>query len=228
MDLGTLIRIEQQQEREPAKLVKVVNGVFQVHYFKTDKKIYHLSNQTDRAKVIYIEHPVRKNWILSENFAKPDYTTARFYRFRVELAPFESKDVAVAENLGMMDKYELATLSPKDLDVFVVGRYIDEPTRARLAKLIDLRMKINEINAKLASSENEIEEITKDQERFRENIEALAKTPEAKQLIERYIAKANEQESRLEQIKKEREALTAEKQTLERELAVEIKNFEVK
>jgi hypothetical protein len=228
LDLGTLIRIEEQQEREPAKLVKVVNGVFQVHYFKTDKKVYHLSNQTDRAKVIYLEHPVRKNWILSENFAKPDYTTARFYRFRVELAPFESKDVAVAENLGMMDKYELTTLSPKDLDVFVVGRYIDEPTRARLAKLIDLRMKINEINAKLASSENEIEEITKDQERFRENIETLTKTPEAKQLIARYIAKANEQESRLEQIRKDRELLTAEKQSLERDLAVEIKNFEVK
>jgi hypothetical protein len=228
LDLGTLVRIEQQQEREPAKLVKVVNGVFQVHYFKTDKKVYHLSNQTDRAKVIYIEHPVRKNWILSENFAKPDYTTARFYRFRVELAPFESKDVPVAENLGMMDKYDLATLSPKDLDVFLVSRYIDEPTRARLAKLIDLRMKINEINAKLTTSENEIEEITKDQERFRENIEALAKTPEAKQLISRYIAKANEQESRLEQIRKDREALAAEKQTLERDLAVEIKNFEVK
>jgi hypothetical protein len=228
LDLGTLVRIEQQQEREPAKLVKVVNGVFQVHYFKTDKKVYHLSNQTDRAKVIYIEHPVRKNWILSENFAKPDYTTARFYRFRVELAPFESKDVPVAENLGMMDKYDLATLSPKDLDVFLVSRYIDEPTRARLAKLIDLRMKINEINAKLTTSENEIEEITKDQERFRENIEALAKTPEAKQLISRYIAKANEQESRLEQIRKYREALSAEKQTLERDLAVEIKNFEVK
>jgi hypothetical protein len=228
LDLGTLVRVEQQQEREPAKLVKVVNGVFQVHYFKTDKKVYHLANQTDRAKVIYIEHPVRKSWVLSDNFAKPDYTTARFYRFRVELAPFENKDVSVAENLGMMDKYELSTLSPKDLDVFVVSRYIDEPTRARLAKLIDLRMKINEINAKLTSSETEIEEISKDQERFRENIEALAKTPEAKQLIARYIAKANEQESRLEQIRKDREALTMEKQSLERDLAVEIKNFEVK
>lgn len=228
LDLGTLVRVEQQQEREPAKLVKVVNGVFQVHYFKTDKKVYHLANQTDRAKVIYIEHPVRKSWILSDNFAKPDYTTARFYRFRVELAPFENKDVSVAENLGMMDKYELSTLSPKDLDVFVVSRYIDEPTRARLAKLIDLRMKINEINAKLTSSETEIEEISKDQERFRENIEALAKTPEAKQLIARYIAKANEQESRLEQIRKDREALTTERQSLERDLAVEIKNFEVK
>jgi hypothetical protein len=227
LDLGTLVRVEQKEDREPAKLVKVVGGVFQVHYFKSDRKLYTLSNQTDRPKTVYIEHPVRKGWLLSENFAKPDYVTARFYRFRVELKPFESREITVAENLGMMDKYELATLSPKDLDLFVASRYIDEAVRTRLAKLIDLRMRINDINLKLVRSEEENKSIAQDQERLRENIEALAKTPEAKQLIGRYIAKANEQESRIEQMTKERGTIIAEKEALERALAIEIKNFEV-
>lgn len=90
MDLATLVRAEQKEDREPTKLVQVVDRVFQVHYFKTDKLIYELSNQSDRPKVVYIEHPVRKRWILSSNYAKPDCTTARFYRFRVELKPFET------------------------------------------------------------------------------------------------------------------------------------------
>jgi len=225
LDLGTLVRIESREDREPAKMVKIVNGVFQVHYFKTAKKIYHLTNQTDKSKVVYIEHPVRKDWILSEDYAKPDYTTARFYRFRVELQPFETRDVTIGENLGMMDKYNLSSFSPKDLDGFIMSKSIDEPTRQRLAKLIDLRMKINEIDAKLESTEKETEEITKDQDRFRENIDALSKTPEARQLIARYIAKANDQESRLEQISKDRQTLTTDKEKLEQELAVEIKNF---
>ncbi|HKP71189.1 MAG TPA: hypothetical protein VJV05_18020 [Pyrinomonadaceae bacterium] len=228
LDLGTLMRVEQKEDREPARIVKVVNGVFQAHYFKTDKKIYRLTNQTDKPRTVYIEHPVRKDWVLSDRYAKPDYTTARFYRFRIELKGFESKEVTVAENLGMMDKYNLTDLSPKDLDVFVASKFIDEPTRVRLAKLIDLRMRINEINAKLEQSEQESDAISKDQERFRENIEALAKTPEAKQLIGRYIAKANEQESRLEEISKSRQSMTTEKDQLERELATEIKNFELK
>jgi hypothetical protein len=177
--------------------------------------------------MVYIEHPVRKNWVLSDTAAKPDYTTARFYRFRVELQPFENKDVTVAENLGMMDKYQLYTLSPKDLDVFVSSRFIDDATRTRLAKLIDLRMQINRIDAKLESAEKETEEITKDQARFRENIEALTKTAEAKQLIARYIAKANDQETRLEQMHKDKQTMLEEKDKLERELAVEIKNFEI-
>ncbi len=227
LDLGTLVRVDLKEDREPAKLVKVVNGVFQVHYFKTDKKLYRLSNQTDRPKVIYIEHPVRKDWTLSNSSYKPDYTTARYYRFRVELKPFENREVTVAENLGMMDKYELSTLSPMDLDLFVARRLIDDGARTRLKKLIDLRMQINDLNNKIERWETEGEEITKDQKRFRENIEALAKTPEAKQLITRYIAKANEQESRIEQIAKDKEASIAEKERLERDLALEIKDFEI-
>jgi len=228
LDLGTLVRIETKADREPAKLVKIVDGVFQIHYFRSDKKVYNLSNQTDRAKTIYVEHPVRQDWILSDSYAKPDYTTARFYRFRVELAPFENKQITVAENQGMMDKYSLSSLSPKDLDVFVASRYIDEATRAKLAKLIDLRMKINQINAKLESFEEEEKRISEDQTRLRENIEALAKTPEAKHLIARYIAKAGEQESNIEQMQKERQILTSEKENLERELAIEIKNLEIR
>ncbi|MGI8813391.1 MAG: hypothetical protein ACR2IH_12830 [Pyrinomonadaceae bacterium] len=132
-----------------------------------------------------------------------------------------------AENLGMMDKYDMQTLSPKDLDLFVASRYIDESIRVRLAKLIELRMQINQINSTLETSETEIEAITKDQGRFRENIEALSKTAEAKQLIARYIAKANQQESRLEELNKASQTLHAKKDALERELAIEIKNFEV-
>ncbi len=226
-DLGTLIRIEEGGGREPAKVVKVVDGMLQVHYFKTDKRTYKLANQTDRPKVVYIEHPVRKNWTLSESFAKPDYTTARFYRFRVELAPFASHEVTVGENLGMMDSYGLSTFSPKDLDIFVTGRYIDDSTRLRLGKLIDLRMRINDIDAKIAALDKESEAISTDQQRFRSNIEALAKTPDAKGLIARYIAKAGEQESRLEQIAAERRTLEAEKVKIERDLATEIKNFQI-
>ena len=47
-------------------------------------------------------------------------------------------------------------------------------------------------------------------------------------MIARYIAKANDQESRLEQINKDRQTMIAEKDRLERELATEIKNFEIK
>ena len=228
LDLGTNIRVRQSGEREPAKLVRVVNGVFQVHYFRGEQKTYQITNQTDKPKTLYIEYPVRDGWELSDSSAKPDYTTQRFYRFRVELKPFEDKDLAIAFRQPLMDSYGLSSLSRNDLELFIQRHYIDEATKARLEKLIDLRLQIGEIDGKLQGFGDEVNKITNDQKRLRENIEALSKTAEAKTLIERYIAKAGEQETQLEEMEKQRKTMTADKDKLEQELAVEIKNFEVK
>lgn len=228
VDLGTLIRTKTVEDRQPAKIIKAVEGVFQIHYFKTFKKTYWLSNQTALPRTMYIERPVRKGWEISDESPKPSSVTARFYRFRVELKPYETKEVAIGENLGMMDKYELRTLSPKDLLALVVKKTIDEATRAKLAPLVDLRMKLNDIDVKIERGEKETEEITADQSRLRENIEALTKTASAKTLIARYISRANEQESRLEKLTSERRALLAEKDTLEKQLANAIIDLELK
>ncbi len=228
LDLGTLVTVEDKEDKEPAKLIKAVNGVFEVHYFQSDKKIYKFANQTDRKKVIYVEYPVNKDWTLSPETPKPDITTQRYYRFRVELDAFEKEDLTIAERQGMMDSYQLTSLSYRDLELFLTRRYIDEATKAKLQKLIDLRSQINQIANKLQGFEDEEEKISEDQKRLRENIEALSKTPEAKALITRYIDKVNVQETRIEAITKERENLNTQKLDLERQLATEIRNFELK
>ena len=116
----------------------------------------------------------------------------------VELKPLEEKELQITVRQPLMDNYQLTTLSKTDLQLFVSQRYINEETRAKLEKLIDLRIRIGEIQNKLASFDDEVEKIEDDQKRLRENIEALSKTAEANTLITRYIAKANEQETRLE------------------------------
>lgn len=228
LDLGTRISAETKGDSRPAQLIKAVNGVFQVHYFKIEKKTYRLSNQTDREKIIYVEHPVRKDWGLADESLKPEKTTDRYHRFRVALKPFETVELPVVERLGLMDSYSLSSLTETQLQLFISRQYIDRPTLTRLEKLLELRRQIAGIASKLEAFDQEVDRIEADQKRFRENIEALAKTPEAKTLIARYISKADEQESKLEQMEKDRQAMIADKIRLERELAAEIKNFELK
>ena len=227
LDLGTHVRVRNNQNREPAKIVKVVNGVFQVHYFQTSEKVYQVSNQTERPKVLYLEYPVQDGWELSDDSPKPDYTTQRYYRFRVELKPLEERELKITVRQPLMDNYQLTALSKTDLQLFVSQRYINEETRAKLEKLIDLRIRISEIENKLESFDDEVEKIEADQKRLRENIEALSKTAEAKTLIARYIAKANEQETRLEEMDKERKTLDSEQTRLESELTSEIRAFTI-
>jgi len=227
LDLGTHVRVRNNADREPAKIIKVVNGVFQVHYFQTSEKTYQISNQTERPKVLYIEYPIQDGWVLSDDSPKPDYTTQRYYRFRVELKGLEDKELKISVRQPLMETYQLTSLSKTDLSLFVSRKYIDESTRAKLEKLIDLRTKIAEIDNKLNSFDDEIEKIEADQKRLRENIEALSKTAEAKTLIARYITKAGEQETRLEDMEKERRTLNAEKLRLQSDLANEIRAFTI-
>ena len=56
-----------------------------------------------------------------------------------------------------------------------------------------MKEKVAGASARLLLMDKEAAEIAHDQERLRENIKALTSTAEAKQLIARYVSKANEQ-----------------------------------
>ena len=122
-----------------------------------------------------------------------------------------------------VDSYALLNFTRSDLELFIARNYIDAPTRAALEKLIDIKARIAANEARLQAIINEVTEIAEDQERLRENIKALTATAEAKQLIARYVAKADTQESRLEQLEKDRRAAREEQARLQSELATAIR-----
>jgi chaperonin cofactor prefoldin len=154
---------------------------------------------------------------------KPEGRSARYYRFRVELKAHDKVDLPVVERRALMDTYALSDFTRPQLDLFVARRYIDDPTRAALQNLIDLKSQIGSLDARSEAIDKEIEEIGADQKRLRENIEALTKTAEAKQLITRYIAKADSQETRIEQLTKEKQTVTEESERLQAQLDAAIR-----
>lgn len=218
LDLGTLVGVQQKADRAPASIVRIKDGVFQVHYFQEDKKIYTVTNQTDRPRVLYVEHPVRQGWDLSKETRAPEGRSQRYYRFRIELKPNERAELPVTERRALMESYALADFTRPQLDLFFSRKYIDEQTRASLQSLIDLKTRIAQLDARDAAIDEEIEEIGKDQERLRENIQALNSTAEARTLIARYVQKADQQETRIEQLTKEKQTIEQERERLQSQL----------
>ncbi|MBO0861315.1 MAG: hypothetical protein J2P21_23065 [Chloracidobacterium sp.] len=206
LDLGALVTTKLNSERRPVFLVRAQNGVFEAHYHQTQKKTYTIINQTDKKRIVYVEHPYREGWKLSDDTQKPSSQTVNFYRFRVELDPRKTVELPVTETQALMDTYQLANLTSRDVELFVSSNYIDAAMRAELEKLIDLKSSIGNESLRITALDNEAGEIGEDQKRLRENIATLRNTNEAKQLVARYIAKAGEQETRLEQIAKEKHA----------------------
>lgn len=218
LDLATLVNVRLKENRAPTFLVRVINGVFQAHYHQTTQKIYTLTNQTDKPRVVFIEHAVRQDWTLSDDTQKPDGKTARYYRFRVPLPPHQKVELPVTERRVLMDTYTLIDFTGQDLELFIARNYLDAATRAVLEKIIDIKSRMATAQARVETIDEEVTEIGKDQERLRDNIKALTATAEAKQLISRYVAKADTQETRLEQLNKEKQTLTDDLVRLQGEL----------
>ena len=225
VDLATMVTVSKDGGREPAFLVRVINGVFQAHYYTAEHKTYTLTNQTDKPRVVYVEHPLREGWRLTEETPKPVEKTAGAYRFRVELGARETVDLKVGERQALMDKYQVSSLTTLDLGVFVSRRYLDDTSRAALEKIIELRAQLAGIGAALAQLDREAAEIATDQARLRENIKALNETSDARQLIARYVAKVNDQETKIEQLASERRTKAAASLQLQSELDVAIRSL---
>ncbi|MDX6288558.1 MAG: hypothetical protein QOH42_357 [Blastocatellia bacterium] len=218
LDLGTLVNVRVKEDRAPTFLVRVVNGVFQAHYHQTTQKTYVLTNQTDKPRVVYVEHPVRDGWVLSTDTQKPEGRSSRYYRFRVPLEAHQKTELAVTERRALMDSYALLNFTRQDLELFVSRNYIDANTRGVLEKIIDIKSRMAAAEARIEAIDQEVTEIGTDQQRLRDNIKALTATAEARQLITRYVSKADTQETRLEQLTKDKQAQQAEAVRLQAEL----------
>jgi len=126
-----------------------------------------------------------------------------------------------------MDAYALQNFSRQDLELFISRRYIDATTRDLLEKIIDLKSRMAATEARIQVIDKEVTEISEDQQRLRDNIKALTATAEAKQLITRYVSKADTQETRLDQLNKEKQASQEERVRLQGELEALIRGLNI-
>jgi Carboxypeptidase regulatory-like domain len=228
VDLGTLVNARAEDEqRQPVFQVRSVNGVFQTHYYNVRQKVYTLVNQTDRPRIVYLEHPRDEDddWELTAGTTAPITRTANYYRFRIELAAHQTLEFPISERNEEFDSYTLTNFTRDNLELFIARKYLDDQTRAALESIIALKDKVAAASARLQLIEKEAAEIAQDQARLRENIKALAATAEARQLIARYVSKANEQETRLEKLEAERRTLTDDRARLQNLLDAAIRNL---
>jgi hypothetical protein len=228
LDLGTLVNVHDEEESSRAFLLRAINGVVQAHYYEMRKKVYTLVNQTEHPRIVYLEHPIDEDgWELADTMAKPTIRTAKFYRFRVELAPHQRLDFPIVERQEKMESYALVDFTRPQLELFIARKYIDAQTRAELEKILDVKSRIGATDVRIHALDKEASEIAQDQQRLRDNIKALTATAEAKQLISRYVAKADTQETRLEQLNKDKQALIDEHARLQGELEALVRGLAI-
>ena len=191
----------------------VLTHMSQVH----EKKTYTFRNEDTSGRAVIVEHPVRAGYDLT-GAAKPVETTAGWMRFRVQVDSKQTATLVVEESRPIAVTYELTNLNSDQIALFVHQQSIDKAVEDALRKLLAQKEVIADLDSQAEARDTEIQTIFDDQQRLRENMKSLKGTAEEKALTQRYTQQLNEQENRLEVLRKEKEQLEAKKDAAQTEL----------
>lgn len=226
VDLGCRVSVKSPVPDEKTFMTQFINGELRVHYRQTRKTVYTLDNVTDRTKTVIIEHPWDKNskWELTGD-DKPFETTEDYRRFKVTIAPNTSTELVVTEELPETATFAISNVSSNDIALYVKADYLSPEMKKALDEIVELKARISAFNRQIAAKGAEINTITKDQERMRENLKALGKTEEEKRLVQRYVNRIAEDEDRIEVLQAEVRKLNDERAVLQRQVDDKIRGL---
>jgi hypothetical protein len=217
-DLALLVDAKQDAaDPERVTSLRIARGVMIMQREVRDKRAYTIRNEDSKARTVVIEHPNRAGWKLT-SAAKPDETAPNVYRFRVQAAPRAAASLVVEELRVMDTTYQVAGFTDDQLAMLVKQRTLTPEVEQALRGIIAKKGELAAVDSELAARARETDQIFKDQERLRENLKALGSRTEEKALVGRYTRQLDEQETRLDVIRRETAEREAKRARLQAEL----------
>jgi hypothetical protein len=181
-------------------------------------------NEDAKARTLVIEHPNRAGWKLL-SATKPDETAPNVFRFKVPVAAKSTATLTIDEMRAAETMYQVSNVSDDQLTMLVRQKTLTPEVEQALITVLAKKSEISVVAAEIASRSGETRQIFEDQERLRENLKALGTRAEEKSLVARYTRQLDEQETRLDVLKREIAEREVTRQKLQRELDVMIRGL---
>jgi hypothetical protein len=219
VDLGCRVAVKEDETDGKPFLAEIREGEFRLHYRQNKATVYSLTNVSDKAKTVYVEHPYDKDekWRLAKDL-KPLETTDSFYRFKVTVAAGSTAQFTVSEELPDVNTFAISNMTSDTLKLWIAEGYLNAATRQAIEAIFELKTKAGALSYDLKEKQTEMNAVAKDQERMRDNLRALGKTDEEKQLVQRYVAKLAQGEDQLERLRAEEKRLTEERTATQKQV----------
>jgi len=197
--------------------VRIYRGVMTQTSEVREQKTYTIRNEDTHSRTVVIEHPRRPGYTLAPGL-EPAETTAGMYRFRVPVEAKKTETLTVKEVKPLETRYLINNLTDDQITIFLRQKTINPEIEQALRKIVAQKGVVAGFDSGIQARSNETRRIFDDQQRLRENMKALKGSPEEKALLERYTKELNDQENRLESIRKESADLEQKRQQAQAEL----------
>jgi hypothetical protein len=223
-DIGVLV--DSKSDATPGRLVRVRarDGIVIQETEERASWTYTARSEESSPVTLIIEHRQRPGWKLTGDPA-PAETTPDAYRFRVVVDPKKEATLTVREvRVGETRVSVSDFIDTLNAQLTVPGTSSEALQRV-LAPLVAKRSEVAGIERQLGSFEAQLRSIVEDQQRLRENMKALRGSAEEKQLLQRYTRQLDDQENKLEALRREIATTTIRRDAARQELNVLIGSF---
>jgi len=201
-DPALRVIMEQESSEKPVTRIHIVKGLMYLTREQRDSRKYTLHNADAVSRQVVIEHPARENWKLVEG-PKPEETSASYLRFRVAVPAGQAANLKIQEFHPESSEFALTNLDENQVAFITQQRQITPAMQEAFHRVLDQKNKVDSLGTQIKTRQHEIETITKDQARLRENMKALKGSAEEKALLQRYTRQLDAQEDRLNILTKE-------------------------
>lgn len=215
VDQGTRITTQFKSGTQTVRGFRLMRGVLTTRTAIQETVTYTIHNVDAGPKTIVIEHPARSGYSLLNQQAAEKTPTA--YRFEVSLAPSATREFPVTEEHVIETSNMVSSITPDTLLVYSKNQNLNEAGRRVLAQIAAAKRASAAAQTSAAGVETRINEISRDQERLRQNILSLNSVAGQQEQVQKYAHTLAGQESQLatlrdqlEQFRKEKAARDAE------------------
>jgi len=217
VDLGTRISTNLDSRNDAVRELHAHNGLLTTKSAQVQKKTYSVHNIDPRAKTLIIEHPVRAGIALIDT-AKPIETARDVYRFEVKLPANGSLDFPVTEERVYDTQTSVSSLNPDGLLTYIRNKSIGDAARRQLQQIADVKSQIANADSEKRSVTDQVNNLTRDEERNRQNIASLSAVSGQQQLVQDYARKLSDQETQIAALRDRETALDKQQAALQTQL----------
>jgi len=201
-DLGVLVDAKEKADAQRVTRIVIAHGAMTQTTQERQEDTYTIRNRDTSARTVVIEHPARMGWKLTDG-ETPAESSASFHRFRLTVDPKTTKTLAVKEYRPVNQRYLLTGVTDSEIKFFLDQKLINPEVEKALRPIAAKKNDIAVLEAVISGRNAQVSAISNDQQRVRENMKALKGSAEEKALVERYVRELNEQEDRVQSLRRE-------------------------
>jgi len=218
VDLGTRITDAFNSKSAVVREIHATRGIITTKSAMEETRTYTIRNVDQKAKTLILEHPLRGGYTLLS--AKPAEKTASAYRFEIQLAAGAAQEFPVTEERVFDQAYQVSNTTPDFLLTYVQNRNLtlSDAARRQLQRIADEKSQIAENDRALQDAQGQVSDLTRDEDRIRQNINSLNNVSSQQQLVQNYAKQLDAHEQQLAQLRDHQTDLQKKRTALQSDL----------